>query len=54
VIMWVPGGLTLWLAITLVYFRWTQRERREDEAVALRQPAVTRSGLIVPPPYPQG
>jgi putative membrane protein len=54
VIMWVPGGLTLWLAITLVYFRWTQRERREDEAVALRQPAVGRSGLIVPPPYPQG
>jgi putative membrane protein len=54
VIMWVPGGLTLWLAITLVYFRWTQRERREDESVALRQPAVSRSGLIVPPPYPQG
>ncbi|HEX6040750.1 cytochrome c oxidase assembly protein [Longimicrobium sp.] len=54
VIMWVPGGLTLWLAITFVYFRWTQRERRLDEGVSLRQPAVSRSGLIVPPPYPQG
>ena len=54
VIMWVPGGLTLWLAITAVYFRWTQRERREDEAVALRQPRVSRAGLVVPPPYPRG
>ena len=54
VIMWVPGGLTLWLAITAVYFRWTQRERRDDETVALRQPRVNRAGLIVPPPYPQG
>lgn len=54
VIMWVPGGLTLWLSITAVYFRWTHRERREDETVALRQPAVNRAGLIVPPPYPQG
>jgi putative membrane protein len=54
VIMWVPGGLTLWLAITFVYFRWTQRERRMDEGVTLRQPAVSRSGLVVPPAYPQG
>lgn len=54
VIMWVPGGLTLWLAITAVYFRWTQRERHEDEAVALRQPRVNRAGLVVPPPFPQG
>jgi putative membrane protein len=23
VIMWVPGGLALWLAITVVYFRWS-------------------------------
>jgi cytochrome c oxidase assembly factor CtaG len=54
VIMWVPGGLTLWLAITAVYFRWTQRERNEDERVALRQPRVNRAGLVVPPPFPQG
>lgn len=49
VIMWVPGGLTLWLAITAVYFRWTNRERIEDEAVTLSQPRVNRSGLVVPP-----
>ena len=54
VIMWVPGGLTLWLAITAVYFRWTQHERRDDESVALRQPRVNRAGLVVPPAYPQG
>jgi putative membrane protein len=54
VIMWVPGGLTLWLAITAVYFRWTGRERQEDEGVALQQPRVNRAGLIVPPPFPQG
>jgi putative membrane protein len=53
VIMWVPGGLTLWLAITAVYFRWTQRERRDEETVVLRQPQVNRAGLVVPPPYPQ-
>ena len=54
VIMWVPGGLTLWLAITAVYFRWTQRERVEDERVPLRSPRVNRAGLVVPPPFPQG
>ena len=42
------------LAITAVYFRWTQRERREDEGVALRQPRVNRAGLVVPPAFPQG
>lgn len=51
VIMWVPGGLVLWIAITAVYFRWTQREVDEDARVPLR-PGVTRSGLVVPPPYP--
>lgn len=54
VIMWVPGGMTLWLAITAVYFRWTRRERAEDERVTLRQPRVNRAGLVVPPAYPQG
>jgi putative membrane protein len=52
VIMWVPGGLVLWIAITTVYFRWTQREVSEDERVPLRPP-VTRAGLVVPPPFPQ-
>ncbi|HET7463928.1 MAG TPA: cytochrome c oxidase assembly protein [Longimicrobium sp.] len=52
VIMWVPGGLVLWIAITAVYFRWTHREVREDEQNVAIQPGVTRSGLIVPPPFP--
>jgi len=52
VIMWVPGGLVLWIAITAVYFRWTHRQTREDEANVAIQPAVSRSGLIVPPPFP--
>jgi len=47
-IMWVPGGLTLWLGITFVYFRWTRGERR-DEA----QRRVRPTGLAVsPPPFP--
>ena len=50
VIMWVPGGLVLWIAITTVYFRWSQREVTED----LEAPKVSRAGLVVsPPPFPQ-
>lgn len=52
VIMWVPGGLVLWIAITAVYFRWTHREVSEDERSVSIRPPVNRSGLIVPPPYP--
>jgi putative membrane protein len=53
VIMWVPGGLALWVAITVVYFRWTHREVREDEP-RMRAPArVNRHGLVVTvPPFP--
>src|SRR5437867_4707895 len=29
-LMWVPGGLVLWLAMTVVWFRWAAREERED------------------------
>ena len=55
VIMWVPGGLVLWIAITYVYFRWTHREIREDDAhVARTRAAVSRGGMVVPPPFPQG
>jgi putative membrane protein len=52
VIMWVPGGLVIWIAITAVYFRWTHREVREDEERMNLRPSLTRTGLIVPPPYP--
>jgi putative membrane protein len=50
VIMWVPGGLTLWLAITVVYFRWTRPEVKEDEDAE----RLARQGLVLrPPPFPQ-
>ena len=29
-IMWVPGGLIFWLAMTVVWFRWSAREDRGD------------------------
>jgi putative membrane protein len=52
VIMWVPGALVIWMAITLVYFRWSRPEIREDEKGFLK--AVPRRGevAIVPPPHP--
>lgn len=55
VIMWVPGGLILWVAITAVYFRWSHRE--DDTRAAAAAPAVSRAGLVTttsPPPFPQG
>jgi putative membrane protein len=52
VIMWVPGGLILWIAITAVYFRWTHREVSEDERGVAIRPPVSRAGVVVPPPYP--
>jgi putative membrane protein len=52
VIMWVPGGLVLWIAITAVFFRWTQRQVSEDEEGVRIRPPANRAGLVVPPPYP--
>jgi putative membrane protein len=53
-IMWVPGALVIWLGITAVYFRWTQREVREDEERLSSRSSVTRSGLVIaPPPFPE-
>lgn len=53
VIMWVPGALVLWLAITLVYFRWTSRERSVDAEEGIRRARAGRSGLVIePPPFP--
>ncbi len=31
-IMWVPGGLSWWVAISIIYFRWASREERIEEA----------------------
>jgi putative membrane protein len=33
-IMWVPGGLFFWGAMSVVYFRWAARESRPDEELA--------------------
>jgi putative membrane protein len=50
VIMWVPGGLILWIAITVVYFRWTRPEVAEDEDAG----RLAKQGLVLrPPPFPQ-
>jgi putative membrane protein len=29
-IMWVPGMLVFWIAITIIFFRWSNREEREE------------------------
>lgn len=52
-IMWVPGALTIWIAITVLYFRWTNRDVKEDEARLEGRSRLTRSGRIIsPPPFP--
>jgi len=33
-IMWVPGGLFYWIAMSFVFFAWVKREREEDAAEA--------------------
>jgi putative membrane protein len=33
-IMWVPGGLYYWGAMSVVYFRWSARETRADRELA--------------------
>lgn len=55
VMMWVPGALALWTAITVVYFRWTHREMREDEQGSTAKPLPTPAGMVTfaPPAYPQ-
>jgi putative membrane protein len=51
VIMWVPGALVMWIGITAVYFRWSNREIRRDEAELAAERA--RGLVIVPPPFPE-
>lgn len=29
-IMWVPGMIVFWIAITILFFRWSTREQREE------------------------
>jgi putative membrane protein len=53
-IMWVPGALAIWIAITFVYFRWANRELAEDE-VAFRGERTPgdRGVVLAPPPFPE-
>ncbi|HUF50354.1 MAG TPA: cytochrome c oxidase assembly protein [Longimicrobiales bacterium] len=38
-IMWVPGMLVFWIAITILFFRWSSREQRDEwRERALLQP----------------
>ncbi|MDQ3555390.1 MAG: cytochrome c oxidase assembly protein [Gemmatimonadota bacterium] len=53
-IMWVPGALTIWLGITAVYFRWTHREMKEDDARTEGRSRPSRAGMVwTPPPFPE-
>lgn len=38
-IMWVPGGLFYWAAMSCVFLTWVRRERAEDEAEAAARAA---------------
>ncbi len=38
-IMWVPGGLSWWVAISIIYFRWAAREEKIEE-LARTAPAL--------------
>jgi cytochrome c oxidase assembly factor CtaG len=31
VIMWVPGMLVFWIALTIVFFRWSRSEERAEQ-----------------------
>jgi len=36
--MWVPGGLVFWLAMTVVWFRWAASENADLEAAFVTPP----------------
>lgn len=42
-IMWIPGGLVFWAAITIVFFRWWRREQAEDARERERLLATSHS-----------
>lgn len=41
-IMWVPGMIVFWIAITILFFRWSTREQREEWR---ERAAVQRAGV---------
>jgi putative membrane protein len=30
-IMWVPGALVFWIAISIIFYKWATKENREEE-----------------------
>jgi putative membrane protein len=53
-IMWVPGALVIWIAITLVYFSWSRQDGAGDVVRTDGRVAVTRAGMVIgPPPFPE-
>lgn len=50
-LMWVPGGLILWLAMTVVWFRWSVWEARGE---AERAVPLEAYGLTPRPGSPRG
>ena len=41
-IMWVPGALIFWVAISILFYRWAKAENREEE----RMRALRRAGAV--------
>jgi putative membrane protein len=52
-IMWVPGALVMWIGISLVYFRWSRSELRDDERSFRSRKAADPGVVITPPPHPE-
>jgi len=51
-LMWVPGGLVLWLAMTVVWFRWSGREERGDADRAVPREAYGEAAIPRPASHP--
>jgi putative membrane protein len=52
-LMWVPGTLVFWVAMTAVWFRWAYRETRGDAELAVPVDAYAPTRRITPrPPSP--
>jgi putative membrane protein len=47
-IMWVPGGLFYWVAMTVVFFRWVSEERRADREEEEARLAAARARSQLP------
>lgn len=48
--MWVPGGLTFWAVMTVVWFRWSGWEERKDVENAVPLEAYGNATPPLPSP----